>query len=158
MQQSDSRTAVPIAVPPSPLCLPPAPLRYQFCLPASSLSPPPTLLLPPLPPRASPAVPGCRFWSFSSSVPCKSASHLSDRVANGLRALPAQVWGIGADNSIAVNRSAWPAWLSWAKSRRIHTAYIAPHAGSVWLFPVPGQGGAAGTIAAFTAAAAAAVR
>eukprot|EP01046_Picozoa_sp_COSAG06_P062485 COSAG06_NODE_14117_length_1188_cov_1.147842_1_plen_328_part_00 len=56
---------------------------------------------------------------------------------------------IGADNSIAVNRSAWPGWLSWAKTRRITAAYVAPHAGTPWLFPVPGIGGSAEDAAAF---------
>ena len=63
--------------------------------------------------------------------------------------IPAAVWGIGADNSIAVNRSLWPAWLSWAKTRRITAAYVAPHAGSPWLFPVPGAGGSDADAAAF---------
>lgn len=63
--------------------------------------------------------------------------------------VPAAVWGIGPDNSIAVNRSLWPQWLAWAKARRIYKAYVAPHAGTPWLFPVPGEGGSAEDAAAF---------
>ena len=57
--------------------------------------------------------------------------------------LPSALWGIGVDNSVALNSTVGEAWLAWAKSRRIHTAYVCPHCSNIDLIPIPGIEGSA---------------
>lgn len=63
--------------------------------------------------------------------------------------LPTASWGVGSGNTLVLNRTARTEWLSWARTRRVDTAYVCPHCGADDLIPIPGVEGNAADEALF---------
>jgi hypothetical protein len=76
------------------------------------------------------------FAVFNSRSWVQSSRHAPAPASTAY--LPTAVWGIGEDNTVALNSTKAAAWLAWAKTRRITTAFACPHCSNTDLIPIPG--------------------
>lgn len=81
------------------------------------------------------------FAVFDSRAWMQNAASKPRALPN--KAMPTAVWGMGRSNAVALNESQRADFLSFAKTRRIHTAYVCPHCSNIDLIPIPGIEGSA---------------